>query len=637
MLRRSSLERKVAVRHNASEDFADDDEWKGSDASEDDENESDDTENEWSNNLNATEPSEENGVDGNNDDNVGEEVEEIEIEIEIETKKPASVPKKKKFVPKKKSISACSKGDLVPLAIRPKKKRKNEFVIDKEGEDDPSCTRKRKKSSTEEDDVDDDDSNYNVKRGEIEIETKKPASVPKKKKFVPEKKSISACSKGDLVPLMIRPKKKRKNEFVIDKEGEDTPSCTRKRKKSSYSHTEEDDVDDDDRNYNVERGEIEIEKKKPLSVPKEKKFIPKKNSSILACSKGDLVPLTKNPKKRKKKEFLIDEGVDTSSYARKTKHGGYLHTNLSKSRISTANSGNKPWNYGKRRSSADKAKIAAGVRAINRTRLLAKLQRLGMTEEEWSEKKKQIKYLRERIRRAKKANLKVETEFHLKKLQETMDTTDETKRNKNGIKVGEPNYDNNEEQIGTEKERKKKIAEQEKNEIQEERTKKSFSEVSTCWRPYSFSENKEMDNNNSLSYGEVCDEGGPGGLICCEDCSRNYNVYLTNTMEDVEMQRINKEAEEVTEILDYLNEKKEILNQSVDYAKTKIPPLPPPGSRIMQVVTAPKPRPSNFSSKSESNSKYDHIDSEIDINVGDSWNLTSAIDIGVTGGFFASI
>mmetsp|Transcript_33322 Transcript_33322/g.33827 ORF Transcript_33322/g.33827 Transcript_33322/m.33827 type:complete len:111 (+) Transcript_33322:1136-1468(+) len=110
-------------------------------------------------------------------------------------------------------------------------------------------------------------------------------------------------------------------------------------------------------------------------------------------------------------------------------------------------------------------------------------------------------------------------------------------------------------------------------------------------------------------------------------------------MEDVEMQRINKEAEEVTEILDYLNEKKEILNQSVDFAKTKIPPLPPPGSRIMQVVTAPKPRPrpSNFGSKSESNSKYDHIDSEIDINVGDSWNLTSAIDIGVTGGFFASI
>jgi len=553
MLRRSSLERKVAVRHNASEDFADDDEWKGSDASEDDENESDDTENEWSNDLNETEPSEENCVDGNNDDNVGEEVEEIETEIEIETKKPASVPKKKKFVPKKKSISACSKGNLVPLIIRPKKKRESNFVIDKEGEDDPSYTRKRKKSS--------------------------------------------------------------------------------------YSHTEEDDVDDADNNYNVERGEIEIERKKPVSVPKEKNFIPKKKSSILACSKGDLVPLTKKTKKKKKKEFLIDEVMDTSSYARKTKHGGYFHTNLSKSRISAANSGNKPWNYGKRRSSADKAKIAAGVRAINRTRLLAKLQRLGMTEEEWSEKKKQIKYLRERIRRAKKANLKVETEFHLKKLQETLDTTDETKRNINGIKVGEPNYDNNEEQIGKEKERKKKIEEQEQNEIQEERTKKNFSEVSTCWRPYSFSENKEIDNNNSLSYDEVCDEGGPGGLICCEDCSRNYNAYLTSTMEDVEMQRINKEAEEVTEILDYLNEKKEILNQSVDSAKTKIPPLPPPGSRIMQVVTAskPRPRPSNCSGKSESNSKYDHIDSEIDINVGDSWNLTSAIDIGVTGGFFASI
>merc|ERR1712161_35416 len=203
MLRRSSLERKVAVRHNASEDFADDDEWKGSDASEDDENESDDTENEWSNDLNETEPLEENCVDGNNDDNVGEEVEEIETEIEIETKKPASVPKKK-------SISACSKGNLVPLIIRPKKKRESNFVIDKEGEDDPSYTRKRKKSSyshTEEDDVDDADNNYNVERGEIEIERKKPVSVPKEKNFIPKKKSsILACSKGDLVPLTKKTK-----------------------------------------------------------------------------------------------------------------------------------------------------------------------------------------------------------------------------------------------------------------------------------------------------------------------------------------------------------------------------------------------------------------------------------------------
>lgn len=204
------------------------------------------------------------------------------------------------------------------------------------------------------------------------------------------------------------------------------------------------------------------------------------------------------------------------------------------------------------------------------------------------------------------------------------------------LQVGETNCNNDEERI--EKEMKMKIEEQEQNMIQEERTEKILPEVSTL-RPYSFSENEETDNKNAPSNNEVCDEGGPGGLICCEDCSRKYNAYLTSTMEDVEMQRINKEAEEVTEILDYLNEKKDILNRAADSAKTKIPPLPPPGSRIMQAAAAPRPRPrpNNGSSKSDRNSKYDHIDSEIDINVGDSWNLTSAIDIGITGGFFASI
>lgn len=59
---------------------------------------------------------------------------------------------------------------------------------------------------------------------------------------------------------------------------------------------------------------------------------------------------------------------------------------------------------GKLRSEADKARISAGVRARNRAILLAKLEKLGISEDEWHEKQKQIKYLRERVRKARQKN-----------------------------------------------------------------------------------------------------------------------------------------------------------------------------------------------------------------------------------------
>ena len=147
-----------------------------------------------------------------------------------------------------------------------------------------------------------------------------------------------------------------------------------------------------------------------------------------AAVSESVVPLSK-PKRRRKKLFVVDEVEEAlPTYARKTGKGGYAHTNLSKSRISKANTGNKPWNFGKRRSSADKAKIAAGVRARNRTALLQKLKRLGMTEEEYIIKKKEIKYLRERVRRAKVANGKHTDKKMEAKLQEALDATNDKKK-----------------------------------------------------------------------------------------------------------------------------------------------------------------------------------------------------------------
>jgi hypothetical protein len=136
-----------------------------------------------------------------------------------------------------------------------------------------------------------------------------------------------------------------------------------------------------------------------------------------------------NARQKKRKRKVWDETVvdPRQSYERKTDNGGYAHTSRSRSRISKANTGNTPWNKGKNRSSADKAKIAAGVRARNRTVLLEKLKRLGLTEEEWFTKKREIKYLRERIRRSKLTNANHKAALAEQKLKAAIKATTEEK------------------------------------------------------------------------------------------------------------------------------------------------------------------------------------------------------------------
>merc|ERR1712176_732418 len=73
-----------------------------------------------------------------------------------------------------------------------------------------------------------------------------------------------------------------------------------------------------------------------------------------------------------------------------TAAGGYTHTKASKAKIGAANKGNKPWNYGKNRSEETKARISAGMKAYARRLLPKKLEILGMTEEEWFQKKRRF-------------------------------------------------------------------------------------------------------------------------------------------------------------------------------------------------------------------------------------------------------
>jgi NUMOD3 motif len=128
-------------------------------------------------------------------------------------------------------------------------------------------------------------------------------------------------------------------------------------------------------------------------------------------------------KRKRPSEYDTDneDGEDgLPTIVRKTDKGGYAHTKKSRARIGKANKGKSPWNKGKHRSEEVKAKIRAGVVARNQAILAVKLKKLGMTEGEWITKKKEIKYLRERVRRAKLAvNKKKEemTQAYLLKLE----------------------------------------------------------------------------------------------------------------------------------------------------------------------------------------------------------------------------
>jgi len=177
-----------------------------------------------------------------------------------------------------------------------------------------------------------------------------------------------------------------------------------------------DSEDDEDANFSEE------EDKKPAA----RKTPPKKSASSSPAS-------TTNSKQKKRRiKYIEKDGTETAgttgtkldgrkrlrrvnfdalddtidmlpSTDRMTDRGGYMHTKNSRMKISQANSGNVPWNKGKNRTDSAKAKISAGVRARNQAILIVKLQKLGMTEEEWFAKKKKLKLVREKVRKAKVA------------------------------------------------------------------------------------------------------------------------------------------------------------------------------------------------------------------------------------------
>eukprot|EP00934_Nitzschia_sp_Nitz4_P005033 Nitzschia sp. Nitz4//scaffold328_size19456//9639//11099//NITZ4_008721-RA/size19456-processed-gene-0.10-mRNA-1//1//CDS//3329547974//5023//frame0 len=73
----------------------------------------------------------------------------------------------------------------------------------------------------------------------------------------------------------------------------------------------------------------------------------------------------------------------------RTENGGFSHTPASRAKISAANKGKIPWNKGKSHTEELKAKIRAGVLARLRDRFVLKLQKEGITEQEYHERKQE--------------------------------------------------------------------------------------------------------------------------------------------------------------------------------------------------------------------------------------------------------
>lgn len=87
-----------------------------------------------------------------------------------------------------------------------------------------------------------------------------------------------------------------------------------------------------------------------------------------------------------------------------------------------------------------------------------------------------------------------------------------------------------------------------------------------------------------------------------------------------------KESGEVTEILGFLGQKKNILKDAYNAAKKKVPPLPPAGSGRL---TLRQDSHNGNSSRKTANSNNKSEPPEFN----GAWNLTSAIDLGTIGGF----
>lgn len=96
------------------------------------------------------------------------------------------------------------------------------------------------------------------------------------------------------------------------------------------------------------------------------------------------------------------------------------------------------------------------------------------------------------------------------------------------------------------------------------------------WTPHDY------DGHDNV-YEQLCPTGGPGGLICCQFCVSAYSRYLSQTANDIEVQTIHNIGTEVRELVGFMEETRNKLQDKVGLARRQ---APPPSRRGMVQGTA---------------------------------------------------
>mmetsp|Transcript_20254 Transcript_20254/g.31898 ORF Transcript_20254/g.31898 Transcript_20254/m.31898 type:complete len:175 (-) Transcript_20254:194-718(-) len=65
-----------------------------------------------------------------------------------------------------------------------------------------------------------------------------------------------------------------------------------------------------------------------------------------------------------------------------------------------------------------------------------------------------------------------------------------------------------------------------------------------------------------------CPNDGPGGLICCSYCTAAYSRFLSNTAKEMEIQSIAGVGQEVSEMLELLEDAKQRLRRSSEVSQS---------------------------------------------------------------------
>jgi hypothetical protein len=316
------------------------------------------------------------------------------------------------------------------------------------------------------------------------------------------------------------------------------------------------------------RGRRNKKKKVPRSSASAPSKTRRGGSSAAAGASSEGPAAMSGAAKREKEER---PGGALQSEGRRTAAGGYSHTVESRLAISRANRGNTPWNKGKSRSEEDVAKIRAGVRARNN--LVAKRRRdaYGLSASDDQRLRKQTKYWRERVRRARVDNDRRQ-EIRAENLRqwqaveaglvaagrrrgrkrppapsgseassEEEGGNEERDHEEGSSGEGEGGGDDDEEKDegggaaasagdggdgdGHRSGPHEQQLQQQEQERLEQKDRPLVSDDPVSWTPHPLDEVRDPS--------EVCPGGGPGGFACCPACWSASARYLVATAEEL--------------------------------------------------------------------------------------------------------